>query len=185
MAVSHRPAMAGSDSIVAFGMGTHTTVQYRSSFGQTESAVGFGQGLNARLRLLYIFGLEFGYDYNQLNSRDDFSVSAPALSWSGLLYLIPTKYFSLYLHGGLGGKSFSDIFSYKGGATSYHAGSGLEVYVGRHWTVTADFRIHVPGVTTVMTRSLKQGMNGTPPPTATEQYNFKNYQLSFGIKYYI
>ena len=179
-------AHAASDSMVTMGLGSHTLV---SRFGGANSEVsaqtGMGQGFSARFRALRVLGFELSYDLISERAREFVNVATPKFQWSGLLYLVPTRPFSLYLAAGFGSSAGGDLFSASGGTTSYHAGAGVEVGVSRHWVVTADFRVNLPAYSQVIERG-KQEMSKTGTELSMgDYYNLQTWQLAFGVRFYL
>lgn len=179
-------AHAASDSLVTMGLGSHTLVSRFGGSGPDVAAqMGMGQGFSARLKLLRVLGFELSYDLISERAREFVNVATPKLQWSGLLYLVPTRPFSLYLAAGFGASAGGDLFSTSGSTTSYHAGGGIEVGVSRHWVLTADFRVNVPAYSQVIERG-KEAMSKTGTELAVgDYYNLQTWQLAFGIRFYL
>lgn len=178
-------AFAGNDSIVTFGIGSHAVVSRaagRSS--EAGSATGVGQGFSARLRLLYVLGAEFTYEWTSLRSRTDLNVAVPTYQWSGLVYLVPHSRFSLFLLGGFGATNASDLLSPSGGTTSYHGGVGLEVGITRNWVVSADFRVNLPAYSQAFERGKQDAFDKRTVPSIGDYYNLDSWQLNAGVRYY-
>jgi opacity protein-like surface antigen len=179
-------ALAGNNSIVMLGIGTHTAVS-RASGASPEmgAATAVGQGLSARLRLLYVLGLELSYDLNGLRNRSDLNVPAPTYQWSGLFYLVPHSRFSLFLLGGFGATSAGDLFSAQGATTSYHGGAGIEIGITKNWIVSADFRVNLPAYSQAMERGKRDGFAKQTLPSVGDYYNLDSWQMNLGVRFYL
>jgi len=179
-------AFAASDSMFTLGFGSHTLVStLAGTGGESTGATAIGQGFNARLRLLYALGVEFSYDLISDRNRSSLNVQTPVFKWSGLLYLVPTRAFSLFLLGGLGASASGDLVSPAGSTTSYHGGAGVEIGMGKHWVVTADFRVLVPGYAQVIERGKASLAKAGEMPALTDYYNLQSWQLNVGIRFYL
>ena len=179
-------AHAGNDSMFSLGIGSHTLVSnYGGASSETSKQLGMGQGFNARVRMLYALGMEFTYDLVSDRNRSSVNVPTPKFQWSGLLYLVPHRYFSLFLLGGFGSTAGSDLFAPSGGSTSYHGGAGIEIGITRNWVISADFRVNLPGYAQVVERG-KQTLTKTGDmPSLTDYYNLESWQLNVGIRFYL
>lgn len=179
-------AHASNDSMFSLGIGSHTLVSsYGGASSEAASQKAMGQGFNARVRILYALGMELTYDLISDRNRSNVNVQTPKYQWSGLLYLVPHRHFSLFLLGGFGSSSGGDLFAASGTSTSYHGGAGIEIGLSRHWVLSADFRINVPGYAQVVERG-KQALTKTGDiPALTDYYNLESWQLNVGVRFYL
>lgn len=179
-------AYAKNDSIVTLGLGTHTLLSRFQAADTTQptSTTG-GLGFSARLRVLWILGVEMSYQLTNAPSVDVINVPKPVYQLSAVIYLYPGKKASLFLLAGLGSTRVGDLFSVGGATTSYHGGFGLEIGLNPHWMVAVDARVNLPGYAGVMSR--------VDPAVAAERgtsiigdyYNFDSFQVNLGVRYYL
>ncbi len=173
-------AKADNDSVMTLGVGSHTVLSRPTvtEAGGPQATFG-GQGFTARLRLLYLFGAELSYDMmNQATQAH----AAPTYRWSGLLYLVPTARFSLFVLAGFGAGSTGDLFAWDGASTSYHMGSGFEIGISPNWVLGADVRLNVPGLKTALNNSVP---GQTPVRSAGDYYARGLWQANLGFRYYL
>ncbi len=141
---------AAADSTALFSAGVGTTLgasSVTSPTGQTESA--FSNELSLRLKFLYALGLDLAYaPADQRTSVDGLVFGAPA-RLSGLLYVVPTDWFSLYAKGGIEGDHPGAWFTSEDPSNAYHVGGGVEVPVVSHWVIGLEFLVLIPGIESV------------------------------------
>lgn len=140
-------ASAESKGLITVGLGTTFGVNNVKPL-HTDAQAAFTTELSFKLKALHVFGLEFSYaptdsvDTTTLVYDSTFRVS-------GLLYIVPTYPVNFYLKGGIGAGKFTELFSVDGPTNSYHAGAGLDVHVGDHWVIGAEFLLLLPGIASV------------------------------------
>ena len=186
LVVALAPAVArgGNNSIVTAAFGSQSVVSHTASQSGGAATEG-GQGLNVRVRALYVLGAEVSYDLTSEGKGVKNNVPAPAFQWSMLLYIVPTKYFSLYLLGGIGATNNGDAFSITGSTSSYHGGAGIEVGVTKNWVLGADYRVSLPAYNQVMARDPSLLMTTPSADSLSRYYNFDTWQLNVGMRYYL
>ena len=179
-------ALAGNESIVAFGIGAHTTVSVLGAVSPTgSSSTTGGMGLNARLRLARVVGVEVSYEMTGGGGSDPVNVSKPVFQLSALIYLYSSMRVSVFVLGGLGATSITDIVDVSGSTTSYHAGAGLEVGLNKHWMIAADGRINLPGYMQVLGRVEPRALIQHGSDAMLRYYNLDSFQINLGVRYYL
>ncbi|MBM4372207.1 MAG: outer membrane beta-barrel protein [Deltaproteobacteria bacterium] len=184
-------AEAANTSLVTIGFGTHvgmTHVNYIAGGAAND----FVTELNMRLKLVKVLGFDFNYNYLGEKKGSNGEVFASRIRASGLIYVVPTKVVSWYLLGGLGASNFTDMFSKELTKKSFHAGTGLEIYAGSHFTVTAEFLMLIPDVARISLSKhpLEIGADGQLPPSALHTPELKdyispeNFQINVGLRYF-
>jgi hypothetical protein len=179
-------ARAGNESIVAFGIGAHTTVSVLGAVSSSGSAYTTGGlGFTARLRLARVIGAEVSYEMTGGGGSDPVNVSRPVYQLSALVYLYSSMRVSVFVLGGLGATSIGDIVDVGGSTTSYHGGAGLEVGLNKHWMIAADGRINLPGYMQVINRVEPQALIQHGSNAMMRYYNLDSFQINLGVRYYI
>jgi len=185
------PAQARNTSLITMGFGSSvgmTHVNYIS--GATANDI--VTELNMRLKLIKVLGVDINYNYLGEREGSNGEVFASRLRASALIYPVPTRYISWYLLGGLGASNFNDMFSKEITRKSYHAGTGLEIYVGDHFTLVAEFLMLIPDVSRIVLskQPLEIGTDGKLPtsgidaPDITDYISPNNFQINVGLKYF-
>ena len=185
------PAQASNTSLVTMGFGTHvgmTHVNYITG----GTANDFVTELGLRIKLFKVLGVDFNYNYLGENEGTNGEVFASKIRASAIIYPIPTRVLSWYLLGGLGASNIGDMFSNEMTNKSFHAGTGLEIYAGRHFTVTAEFLMLIPDVSriAVSKQPIQIGTDGKLPASGITQIDIKdyispdNFQINIGVKYF-
>ena len=142
------PAMAVSDGLLSFGVGTAVGVNSTTPL-HADASTAFTTELNLKLKALHFLAIEFAYSpTDSVDSKSDL-VFDSTFRLSGLLYIVPTYPVNFYLKGGIGAGEISEIFSVDASTNSYHAGAGLDVHVGDHFVLGAEFLLLIPGVKSI------------------------------------
>ena len=144
------------------------------------------------IKLFKVLGVDFNYNYLGENEGTNGEVFASKIRASAIIYPIPTRVLSWYLLGGLGASNIGDMFSNEMTNKSFHAGTGLEIYAGRHFTVTAEFLMLIPDVSriAVSKQPIQIGTDGKLPASGITQIDIKDYispdsfQINIGVKYF-
>lgn len=197
-----RPAAAGSQSLVTLGMGTEFGVNRHSPI-EGGTARAFVSELTLRLRFVKVLGFSFAYNLAPAKDTGEL-VFTSSYRMSALLYVVPTDHISLYLSGGYGAQRADDLITVTGSTNTYHAGAGLEVYIGDHVALHVEYLWLVPGaasiegsVTRRATADVQESVDqhtaaGTIPTTldlpdisAGDYLSPGNFQLNFGFRWYL
>ena len=185
------PALAGNRSLLTVGFGPQMGIaRYQDISGNSHSDM--ISEMNLRVKMLRILGIDANYNIGGENSVGGGEVFASKYRVSALLYPIPTRYFSLYLSGGYGASSVGDMTSGTLTSKSYHAGGGMEIYAGKHFTITADVLVLVPDVNRIAVSHQPLQMDGTgrvpmeqiETPDVTDYLSVKNLQVNLGVKFF-
>jgi Outer membrane protein beta-barrel domain len=185
------PANASNTSLVALGFGSQLGVaryQPISGVGGTQMV----SELNLRFKLLKILGIDASYNLASEHQVGAGEVFASKYRISALIYPIPTNVLSVYLSGGIGASSISDLSNDSLTSKSFHAGGGLEVYLGDHFTLTGEFLILVPDVNriAVSRQPIRLSESGDLPmgqvttPSASDYISAENFQVNLGLKFF-
>lgn len=197
-----RPAAAGSQSLITLGLGTELGVSRHTPIeGGTERA--FVSELTLRLRVVKVLGLSFAANLVPARSTGEL-VFTSQYRLSALIYVVPTEHLSLYLSGGYGAQRIDDMITVTGATNTYHAGAGLEVYLGDHIALHVEYLWLVPGASSIegsvvrrATEDVQQTVDdqiaaGTIPATldlpdisASDYLSPGNFQLNFGFRWYL
>jgi len=141
-------AHAGNDSMFSLGIGTSMGMTQQTPFaGDVESK--FTTDLTVRTRLLYVLGLEFSYSPTDRDVDTQQLVFTGQYGASALLYVVPTSPVAFYLKGGIGAQDIGDLAKFDGATNSYHAGAGLDLHLGDHFVLGAEFLLLLPGIASV------------------------------------
>ena len=158
----------------------------------------FNLDLNLRMKLAYVLGLEFGYSPTDQRFQHEGMVYGGQLKLSGLLYVVPTRYVSAYVKGGIEGNGFEDLFDHNGSTSSYHVGVGLDIELDGHWVLGLEYLMLIPGITSVeravqayiddelVRLQSAQVMPTTLPstPGADDFISGSNFRLTVSARYY-
>lgn len=184
-------AQAGSQSNLTLGLGSSIGLSHvvPVTGGMHNTVL---SEMNLRLKLLKVVGLDLNYNLSGEQPVGHGEVYSSNLRVSALLYVIPTKRMSVYLAGGTGASSFSDLTSKSVSKKSFHGGGGMELYVGRHLAFTTEFLFLVPEVEKVVVTVQPLRVDGSSSvdlgsietPSASDYLSTDNYQFTFGLKYY-
>lgn len=197
-----RPAAAGSQSLITLGMGTEFGVNRHSPI-EGGTARAFVSELTLRLRVVKVLGLSFAYNVVPAKDTGEL-VFTSTYRLSALLYVVPTRHLSLYLSGGYGAQRIGDLITVTGPTNTYHAGAGLEVYIGDHVALHVEYLWLIPGAASIegsVTRRATEDVqasvdehtaSGTVPTTlelpdisAGDYLRPGNFQLNFGFRWYL
>lgn len=185
------PCLGSSSSWLTLGVGSSVGVAHSTATtGVAQNS--FLSELNLRLRMLKLFGVDLNYNMPGEKSIGTGETFASNFRLSALLFLVPTRWFSLYLSAGAGGTSLGDVFSSGLTGKSFHAGGGLEIYAGQHVAIAGEFLMVVPDVTRVVVshQPLRVDEAGqldwgeTSSPSWSDYVGPQNYQFSFALRYY-
>jgi len=197
-----RPAAGSSQSLVTLGFGTELGVSRHTPI-EGGTARAFVSELTLRLRVVKVLGLSFAA--NLVPARDTGElVFTSQYRLSALLYVVPTEHVSVYLSGGYGAQRIEDLVTVTGSTNTYHAGAGLEVYLGEHVALHVEYLWLIPGAASIegsvvrrATEDVQQTVDdqiaaGTLPTTldlpdisAADYLSPGNFQLNFGLRWYL
>jgi len=180
-----------STSLLTAGVGTNLGfTRVMPVTGGSEN--GFINELNLRIKMLKVLGFDFNWNTTGENSVGHGEVYASNIRATALLYLVPTDVLSLYVGVGAGASDFSNLFSFEGSNYSYHAGLGLEIYVGKNVALTGEYMLLVPQVNKVVvsTQPLRLDESGSVDwsnahtPSVSDYISFDNFQVTMGVKWF-
>jgi hypothetical protein len=194
-----RDANAGSNSLITLGGGLELGLgRYLQSAEDPEYA--FIAEISIRLRLLRVLGVSFSYNAANGDGAGPLSFES-AFRLTALLYLLPTRWVSVYVIGGLGAMDIRDVIDFSGSTTSYHLGVGLEVYIRNHFAIFADYLWIVPGYASMQATiqgrledTANEALTAGVAPTLDEVLPALNWwdfldagnlQVSIGVRFYI
>lgn len=141
-------ASADSGSLFTVALGTSVGVS-RTGDLRADAHESVSPSVDLRLRLFRVMGLDIGYSPLTSNDPSSTLVYQGPLSLSAVLYLVPLSSFGLYAKAGVSGADPKDLFTLTADANAYHGGGGLEVYLGEHFAVGAEFLVLLPGLRSV------------------------------------
>ena len=193
-------AQAESHSLITAGVGTSLGVSHLDPYlGESSSA--FSNDFTLRVKGLYVLGLELGVSPTDGGPGSGL-VYQNTLRLSGLLYLVPTRWVSVYAKGGIEGDSIGALFSVEDPSNAYHVGGGVDVNIGKHFVVGLEFLVLMPGVESIRrtaeayiaseTARLEEAARAgtsipeipTDVPDAGDFISASNFRLSVGVRYY-
>lgn len=194
-----REANAGTNSLITLGGGVELGLG-RFTQPDEEAGYAFIAEISVRLRLLRFLGVAFSYNAANGDGSGQLSFES-AFRLTALLYLLPTRWVSIYVAGGLGSMDIRDVVDVMGASTSYHLGVGLEVYIRNHFAIFADYLWIVPGYASMeatiqgrLEDTAAQALSVGEAPTAEEVlpalsfWDFLdagNLQVTIGLRVYI
>jgi hypothetical protein len=190
-------AKADSTSLFTVGVGTSVGVSHHSQF-QMDAKSNFTSDINVRLRMLHVLGFEFAYSPTDRIEDTSSLVFDSTFRMSAMLYVVPTSPVAAYIKAGIGGGSFSDVFSVTADSNTYFAGFGLDVHIGDHLVIGAEFLFVAPGVGSIRNtlqsyasselnrfRLADSASNAAPAePDVTDFLSFDNYRVGLNVHYY-
>ena len=151
-------AQADSNSLVTVGVGTSIGMT-RAKDISASARNALSTEVNLKLKLFHVLGAEFGFTPNNpLTSDDQQLVLDSRFRLSGLLYLVPLDVVGVYAKAGIGGTQVTDLVKVTSDSNSYHAGGGLDVYIGDNVSVGAEFLVLLPGVMSIQKSIMKQAL---------------------------
>ncbi len=185
------PAHASSTSLLTLGGGPTVGLSHvlPVTGGSTNVVI---SEMNVRLKMLRVLGFDLNYNMAGETELGHGEVYSSNLRASALLYVVPTSVLSIYLSAGAGASNFNSLTSDSATDKSYHGGAGMEIYVGKHLALSTEFLMLIPQVDKIVVSqkplrvdemgSLDTGsMTG---PNVADYINPKNFQLTFGLKYF-
>lgn len=195
-------AKADVDSTVTLGIGAELGLNHHSQV-QADAENSFVSEITVRLRLFRFLGASFAYNVNPIKSSGELIYDS-TFRVSVLIYMLPLERFSIYVQGGYGAINVADLGTLTGATNSYHAGAGLEVYLGDHWALHADYNWIIPGASSIRgaierrttnTRAaieaaedeeaIEAAMSEVESLSVTDYLSGSNFQLTIGVRFYI
>jgi len=193
------PARADSYDMIAAGVGTSVGVSHVEPY-LGEAASAFSTDLTLRARALYIIGLELGVSPTDSKPANGL-VFQNILRLSGLLFVVPTRWVSVYAKGGIEGDSIAALFSVEDPSNAYHVGCGVDVAIGSNFVVNLEWLVLIPGIESIRrlaeevvaretARYQTAALAGTYPdglpeiPDAGDFVSASNFRLTAGVRYY-
>lgn len=137
-------ASADVDSLLTVGVGAQYSF-VTDSVARDPEAPRRQYGLVGRIKMLRFLGLEVAGQLDENPHTQHERVLSPRYQLGVMLNLVPTRWFNLYVVGGLGAHAGSDLLDLDGETTSVHAGPGLELFFSEHLAVGLDVRFRAPG----------------------------------------
>ena len=197
LALSSSAAKADATDLFTAGLGTGLGMSHATQI-DASSEDRFVSELSVHAKLLRIVGLQFAYNFAAEDIEAERLVFHSRLRLAAQIFFIPLDEVGVYMTGGLGAESFTDLASITAGSNSYQAGLGAEVYIDDHFTLAAEYMMVIPGVRsiqeTVLSYALKQGAltdSGTEiaGPTmgslsAGDFVSPANFLTTVGVRYY-
>jgi len=206
MSFSFSPALmstarAGSNSIGTLGFGAELGWTRLQPLDMDRHDAFVGE-LALRLRLFRILGAQLSYNLASAAETGELSFTS---KWrlTGVLYLLPTEHLSIYVLGGLGARDIHDLGTVTGPTNSYHAGLGLEIYVGRRFAVSFEYLWIVPGYASMEAVIRDRADQAIPDPVEIESgaampmqielpqlsisdfLDAGNFQINVGVRFYL
>lgn len=156
------------------------------------SEASFINEINLRIKMLKVIGFDFNWNTTGEDSVGNGEIYSSNIRATALLYVVPTDVLSVYLGAGAGSTNFSNLFSFDAANYSYHAGAGMEIYVGKNLALTAEYMLLIPQVNKVVvsTQPLRLDESGSMDwssantPTAGDYISFDNFQITLGMKWF-
>ena len=192
-------AHASNKSLFTVGLGAGLGVNNSTPlFGST--ATRFTTELSLKIKTLRVFGFEFAYAPTDTVDESQALVFDSTYRISALLYIVPTYPVGFYLKGGLGAGKITELFTFDAPTTSYHAGAGLDIYVGEHVVIGLEYLLLLPGVGSVretiatfandelrryQERDRSQPYVSEAPPVGIEDFiSPTNFRVQVNARYY-
>ena len=177
--ISAQNASAEADDLFALGVGTGMV--YTSAPGQTDvSATAFH--FNVRTKLLYFLAIDLMMSPG--SSSFDNGQPKPRFRLSTLIYLVNSRWFSLYIGGGMLAASFSDIIDWQAPTTYVRAGGGLEFTYDGHYGISIESYWLVPGLG-VVNRNINSTLGATGQlPEISDAVPMNGYEIVASLRYY-
>ena len=141
--VTATAAHADSDSLFTLGVGAQYAHVPESVVDAEAAKRQFG--VFSRVKMLRFLGAEFSTQMDEDPGTQGERLLSPRYQISGMINLLPTEYFNLFVVGGTGAHLAGDRFKIDGESTSLQAGPGLEIFLGDHVAIGADVRFRTPG----------------------------------------
>ncbi len=195
-------AMANSQSMFTVAVGTELGMNQHTQIEEGTKR-SFVSELTLRVRMLKFLGASFAYNLTPAHSTGDLEFTS-TFRLSGLIYLVPTDTVSFYLTGGLGARKIQDLATISGSTNTYHAGGGLEFYIGDHFALHLEYLWLIPGARSIEDSVARHSqidvqaterdlMNGASIAAAVDMPNISasdylspgNFQINFGLRLYL
>jgi hypothetical protein len=191
------PARADATSWFTAGVGTQVGMSHGTQL-DSSSDDRFVSELSVHAKVLKVIGLQFAYNPAATDAEDQRLVFHSRLRMAAQIFVVPLDSVGIYLAGGLGADSFTDLASITAKSNSYQAGLGAEVYIDEHFTIAGEYLMVVPGVRsiqqTVLAYALKKGALEGEGETyqgpsidglsAGDFVSPGNFQATLGVRYY-
>jgi hypothetical protein len=159
------PASAAVDSWFTAGVGAQYSI-VSDGVAQKTTTPGVQYGLVGRLKILKFLGIEMSTAFDQDPKTQDQRHLSPRYQIGAMVNVVPTRWFNLFVVAGTGAHGVGDLFDINGDTTSFHAGPGLEIFIGEHFAFGGDVRFRVPGPTWLKDQ-VKQELSLEPVNDAT------------------
>lgn len=185
------PANADNTSLLTLGGGPTVGLSHVVPVtGGSENSV--VSEMNFRLKMLKVLGFDFNYNMTGERQVGHGEVYSSNMRASALLYVLPLDTISLYLAAGAGASNVSDLASDTFSDKSYHGGGGMEIFVGDHMALSAEFLMLIPEVDRVVVSKKPLRLDDTgvvdmgsiDGPSMKDYVSTDNFQVCFGLKYF-
>lgn len=202
LTLSPGAALATSQSLFTVAVGTELGMNQHNQIEEGTKR-SFVSELSLRVRALKFLGASFAYNLTPAPNTGDLAFTS-TFRLSALIYLVPTDTVSFYLSGGLGARKIQDLATFTGHTNTYHAGAGLEFYVGDHFALHLEYLWLVPGFSSIEDSVARHSsidvqategdlMNGSSIAAAVDMPNLStsdylspaNFQINFGLRLYL
>ena len=195
---------ANAKPLRLLGLGVGADTGYAQSQGlSTDAKTNFVSEVSVRLDLLYLFGIDFSYNYGEMApyTPGEGLVFDAKYRVSGVFYLVPSSLASVYVKAGIGGQDINELTTVQADGNSYHAGGGLEVYVTDSLAISFEYLMLLPGAASIQTSlnsqtqdftngvgqvaSALDGSDGNPANISLGDFvSPNNFQAKAGLKLY-
>lgn len=173
---------AHADNTSWFTLGVGAQYSYVSgAAGAAPEMPAHQYGVVSRLKLLKFLGAEFTAQLDQDPKTQPLRHLSPRYQLGAMVNLIPTQYFNVFVVGGLAAHAMGDLVDIAGRTTSFHAGPGLEVYLGDHVAIGGDLRWRAAGPEYIEARILDE-LSARP---VDELVGLDLWQANFTLSWYL
>jgi hypothetical protein len=128
---------------LGFGTSMNMVAPVTSADFESFSAV---TAVSAKLKLLRIFGVEFGYTPSLESPEAQSGGLNGKVALSLALHIMPTTPLGLYIKAGVDSHALNKLIEFGSPDISYHGGAGIDVHVGDHWVLNAESLLLVSGI---------------------------------------
>lgn len=179
LAMFAQKADAEANDLFALGIGTGMV--YTSAPGHTDvSATAFH--FNIRVKMLYFLAVDLMMSPG--SSSFDNGQPKPRFRLSALIYLVNSRWFSLYVGGGMLAASFGDIIDWQAPTTYVRAGGGLEFTYDGHYGLSVESYWLVPGLG-VVNRNINSTLGSTGQlPAMEDAAPVNGYEIVASVRYF-
>lgn len=164
-----------------FSLGVGTGLVYTSAPGHADVSA-TSLHFNLRVKMLYFFAVDLMMSPG--SSRFDSGQPKPRFRLSSLVYLVNSRWFSLFIGGGMMAADFGDIIDFEAPTTYMRAGGGLEFTYDGHYGISVEGYWFVPGLG-VINGNLNNSLGATGQlPTIEEAVPINGYEIVTSLRYF-